>query len=217
MDFAVARTNMIKQQLLTGNITQSQVLDLFQTMPREYFVPTAFQNFAYSDMQIPLSENECMMTPLEEATLLQALNIQGHEKILEIGTGSGFLTALLAKLAAQVVSLDIHAPFTELARRKLSEHELNNIQLHTEDGYAGFVSEAPYDIIVFTGALTDVLPLHQLQVLPGGKIFALVGSSALQQGQVLTLDHHENWSKEIIFETNLPHLIHGRKDGTFQF
>ena len=116
------RINMIKQQLRTGNVLNESILSLYKTIPREDFVPQQLQHFAYTDAQLAIGHNERMMTPLEEATLLQALNLQGHEIVLEIGTGTGFLTALLSRLCKTVISIDYYAEFTKNAKENLFIH-----------------------------------------------------------------------------------------------
>lgn len=113
-----AKVNMIKQQLRTGDVLNESILDLFETIPRDNFVPASMQQFAYADMQIPLAHDQQMLTPLEEGQILQALALQGHETVLEVGTGTGYLTVLLSKLAKQVISIDYFPKFTEEAEKK---------------------------------------------------------------------------------------------------
>ncbi|MDX2345825.1 MAG: protein-L-isoaspartate O-methyltransferase [Legionella sp.] len=201
------RINMIKQQLRTGNITDKRVLALYDKLPRDLFVPEALQPVAYSDLQLPLAHNERMMTPLEEATILQALALKGDEHVLEIGTGSGFLTALLSHSAKKVTSIDCYAEFTEAAEKKLNRHGNGNITLITGDASKGWVDKAPYDVVVYTGALKKLNKMHRLQVIPGGKLFAVIGESPVMQGELHTLSHDEIWQTQSLFETELPVLI----------
>ncbi|MCH9689227.1 MAG: protein-L-isoaspartate O-methyltransferase [Gammaproteobacteria bacterium] len=202
----LSRINMIKQQLRTGNILDEAVLSLYDKIPRHLFVPEALQNTAYSDLQLPLAHTQRMMTPLEEASILQALKLKGHEHVLEIGTGSGFLTALLSHSAAHVTSIDCYPEFTESANKKLNIHGNGNVTLITADASQGWLDNAPYDVVVCTGALQRLSRMHQLQVIPGGKLFAIIGESPVMQGQLHTLSHDEVWHTELLFETELPLL-----------
>lgn len=217
MEYAVPCTNMIKQQLRTGNITCQKILSLYETFPRDMFVPAPLKHFAYSDMQIALPHHERMMTPLEEATMIQALNLQGHEVILEIGTGTGFLTALLSRLCKKVISVDYYPDFTAAAKLKLAEYQCHNVELYTGDASSGWLELAPYDAIVFTGSIPKIKKSHQLQVIPGGKLIALIGQSPLIQAQLHTLDYQDNWHEKLLFETNLPQLVNNQKQHDFVF
>jgi protein-L-isoaspartate(D-aspartate) O-methyltransferase len=208
---------MIKQQLRTGDVLDETILALYDKFPRKMFVPTELSHFAYTDQQLALPHGERMMTPLEEGLLLKALNLQGHETVLEIGTGTGFLTALLSQLCKKVISVDYYPEFTASARKKLSTHGCQNVELHTGDGSLGWLNQAPYDVILFTGAIDCITKTHQLQVLPGGKLFAIVGSAPVMQGQLHTLDHQNQWHEKLIFETNLPSLVHTQKQNQFVF
>jgi len=213
-----SRINMITQQLRTGKIQNENVLSLYHEVPREAFVPENLHDFAYSDLQLPLPHNECMMTPLEEATILQALELQGHENILEIGTGSGFFTALLSRRCQHVTSIDYYADFTESARKKLIQHRCHNVTLHTGNAYHGWLDKAPFDVVIYTGALPALDDMHRLQVLPGGKLFAVVGSQPCMQGQLHHLNHQEIWyTRSPLFETMLPSLINSTPPKTFTF
>lgn len=217
MSHEIARTNMIKQQLRTGNVLDERVLSLYENVHRDQFVPSAMTSFAYSDMQIPLAHEQCMMTPLEEALLLESLDLQGHEIVLEIGTGAGFLTTLLSRLSKKVISVDYYSDFTLSARRKLAEHNCSNVELFTGDALQGWLDLAPYDAIVFTGGLTSLNELQRLQLAPGGRIFAILGKKPIMQAQLLHLDHQGQWTTRIIFETCLPPLIDALKQPEFDF
>lgn len=217
MNSQTARTNMLKQQLRAGNVLNETILQLFEEIPRDQFVPDALQAFAYSDSHLPLPHQQFMMTPLEEGLLLQSLELQGHEVVLEVGTGTGFLTTLLSRRAKKVISIDLFADFTTAAQKKLTQFECSNVELLTGDGSHGFPSLAPYDIIVFSGTLESLLEIHQLQLLPGGKLFALIGTSPVSRGELHHLSHSQIWQKSLIFETNLPPLIDKTKMKEFVF
>lgn len=209
--------NMIKQQLRTGDVLEESVLDLFMAVPRVDFVPDEYKHFAYSDMQIKLPHNQRMMTPLEEASLIQSLDLKGNEVVLEVGTGTGFLTALLSKKAKHVISVDYFPDFTAHARKRLEMHNCKNIELITGDASHGWLDKAPYDVMVFTGAIEKLTETHRLQLLPGGKLFAIVGKEPVMQGQLHHLDHDGNWDVELVFETCIPPLIDKLKPKEFIF
>ncbi len=212
-----ARTNMLKQQLRTGDVLNETILALFDAIPRHEFVPKAMQAFAYSDMQIPLDHEQRMMTPLEEGTLLQALDLRGHETILEVGTGTGYLTALLSRLGKKVLSIDCYPSFTSYARGKLNEHHCTNVELITDDACRGWLDKAPYEVVVFTGSFESITETQRLQILPGGKLFAVVGKEPVMQGQLHSLDHDGSWHGKVLFETCLPALIDKSKPKEFVF
>ena len=217
MNTYATRMNMIKQQLRTGDVLNDRILELYNEIAREEFVPSRFQAFAYSDMQIELAHQQRMLTPLEEAKLLQALALKGHEVVLEVGTGSGFFTALLSRLCKKVISIDYYSDFTSHAAKKLEKYGCNNVELFTGDAHGGWLDKAPYDAIIFTGALETITESHRLQVLPGGKLVAIIGKDPIMQAQLHTLDHKDNWYAEVLFETNIPSLINKLKASDFVF
>lgn len=213
----IARINMIKQQLRTGDVLNDKILDLYTQIPRDEFVPELMRNFAWSDSQIPLAHGQRMLAPLEEGRILQALNLQGHETVLEVGTGTGFFTALLSRLCQKVISIDYYQDFTQAARAKLAQYHCDNVELITGDGCRGWLDKAPYDVIVMTGAIDAITETHRLQVLPGGKLCAIVGREPVMQCLLLTLDHNNNWTETVLFETCVPALINKLKPKEFQF
>lgn len=217
MNYEVARINMKKQQLRTGNVFSEPVLALFDSIHRDEFLPFAYKPFAYSDMQIPLPHEQCMMTPLEEALLVQSLNLLGHEVVLEVGTGTGFLTALLSRLCKKVVSIDCYPDLTEMARQTLERHACTNVELLTGDASNGWVQRAPYDVIVFTSAMVALNETQRLQVAPGGQIFTIIGRRPVMQAQLHRLDHQGRWHEQVVFETCLPPLIDTLKPNPFVF
>ncbi|MCP0913049.1 MULTISPECIES: protein-L-isoaspartate O-methyltransferase family protein [Legionella] len=217
MSSQIACNNMIAQQLRTGDVLDEKILDLFKLLPRENFVPNEFKSFAYSDMQIKLDHQQRMMTPLEEASLLQTLALKGNETVLEVGTGTGFLTALLSRLCKKVISIDYFADFTANAKRKLTAHDCSNVELLTGDASSGWLDKAPYDVVVFTGALEALTDTHRLQVLPGGRLFAIIGREPVMQAQLHELSHNGTWQAKLLFETNLPPLIDKLKRKEFVF
>lgn len=212
-----ARTNMVKQQLRTNDVLNESILALFDQVPRHAFVPEQYAAFAYSDMQIPLGHNQRMLTPLEESLILQTLDLKGHETILEVGTGSGFFTALLSKLCKKVISVDYYADFTASAATKLKAHHCDNVELLTGDASRGWLDKAPYDVVIFTGALEELTQTHKLQILPGGKLFSIEGKSPIMQAHLYSLDHEDVWAESLVFETDIPALIDHLKPKEFVF
>lgn len=217
MNKILAQTNMIKQQLRTGSVIDDHVLDLYQNIARSDFIPTAYRAFAYSDMQIPLAYEQRMLTPLEEALILQSLKLQGHETVLEIGTGSGFFTNLLSHLAKQVISVDCFAEFTNQAKKLCLSHGRKNIEFVTSDGHNGWVDQAPYDVIVMTGAIPRLTEVLKLQLSLGGKLFAITGNHPVMTGHLYQVDHQKKWTQALIFETDTPLLIDKNRHQPFVF
>lgn len=217
MSIESACTNMIKQQLRTNDVLDEKILNLYRDIARHEFVPQQYESFAYSDMQIPLAHNQCMMTPVEEGRLLQALALTGNETVLEVGTGTGFLTALLSRLAKKVISIDYYAEFTAAAAKKLAAHECNNVELITGNACLGWLEKAPYDVIVFSGSLQTLSETHFLQVLAGGKLFAIVGEAPCMQAELHSLDHNEVWQKSLVYETSIPPLVDQLTTKVFTF
>lgn len=217
MSYNNARINMVKQQLRTGDVLEESILNLYDTILRHEFLPSHLAHFAYSDLQLPLAHEQRMLTPLEEGTILQALDLKGHETVLEIGTGTGFFTALLSKLAKKVISIDYYADFTKTAAIHLKTHHCDNVELITGDGCRGWLESAPYDVIVFTGSIEQLTKTHMLQIVPGGKIFAIVGKSPVMQGRLYQLDHNEIWQESVLFETDIPPLVDNLKPKEFVF
>lgn len=212
-----ARINMVKQQLRTGDVLNESILNLYDVIPRHEFVPEHFAHFAYSDMQIPLNHGQRMLTPLEEGTILQSLELLGTETVLEVGTGSGFLTAMLSKLCKKVISIDYYSEFTTNAARKLQAYQCDNVELITGDACRGWLEKAPYDVVVFSGAIEKLTKTHKLQILPGGKLLAILGQSPIMQAYLYNLDHNDVWQESLIFETDIPPLVDKVKPIEFVF
>lgn len=217
MNIEAARLNMIKQQLRTCEIVDERLLQCFASIRREDFVPAAYRELAYADMNIPLDHEQVMMTPIEESSLIQALNIQPHESILEIGTGSGYVTALLAKLGASVLSVDCFADFTTQAQEKLRKLNITNVELITADGHRGYVEKAPYDVIVFTGSLPVLPKIVRPQLLSGGRIVAVLGQPPVMEATLISRLDKGNWQQQVLFETNLKPLLKAKLPQEFIF
>lgn len=207
MDFEQARYNMIEQQVRPWEVLDQDVLDLLAQVHREDFVPAAYRQLALADVRIPIGHDEITMTPKAEARLVQSLLLKPTDKVLEVGTGCGYLTALLASTAAAVVSVDIHTDFSQAAKTKLTEHGITNVQLETGDAVNGWPSAAPYDAIAVTGSVPVLTEAFQSQLAIGGRLFVIVGESPVMAARLITRMGDQEWASESLFETDLPPLI----------
>ncbi len=212
-----ARTNMLKQQIRACDVLDDHILAIIENSQREQYVPTAYQSVAYADTCIPLANNQQMMLPKEEGNMLQALNIQKTENVLEIGTGTGYMTSLLAQLAKFVVSIDIFDEFTHGARQRLDQQKIDNIKLETADASKGWDQDAPYDVIAITGSM-PLLPkvfLNNLRV--GGRLFVVLGDAPNMCATVFTRTNTDTWDEKKLFETHLIPLINAPHKPKFEF
>ena len=215
MNLENARHNMIEQQIRPWEVLDQRVLDLLNEIPRENFVPKRYLKLAYADTTIPLGDEQVMMPPRVEARILQALNIQADETVLEVGTGSGYVTALLASLAEHVYSVDINTEMTRTAGEKLADHGIINVVLETGDAARGWDAHAPYDVIVLTGSL-PLLPDNFKQALTvGGRLLAIVGDTPAMDVVLITRVGESEWTQETLFETDLPPLINAPEPDRF--
>lgn len=217
MDLEHARHNMIEQQIRPWDVLDQQVLNLLPRVKREDFVPAVYQSLAFVDMEIPLGHGETMWPPRLEARVLQSLAIQPTDRVLEVGTGSGYLTALLANLAAEVVSVEIEPELKAEAEKRLAAHGLSNVSLEQGDAAQGWERGAPYDVIVFT-ASSPVLPDASLQQLKvGGRLFAVVGEAPIMQARLITRVGEAAWRTDVLFETELKSLRNALQLERFTF
>jgi protein-L-isoaspartate(D-aspartate) O-methyltransferase len=203
MNFEQARANMVENQVRPWEVLDGRVLDTLGRVRREDFVAPEHRQLAFADLCLPLGHGEVMMKPVLEGRMLQALDLQGNERVLEIGTGSGFFTACLAGLAAEVVSVDIHADFTAAAGQRLQAAGVTNAKLHTGEAVNDWQPEGQFDVVVATGAVAEVPPRWMGWLKPGGRLLAIRGESPVQR---VTLITHER--EEALLETDLPYLVH---------
>ena len=217
MDVEQARFNMVEQQIRPWEVLDPQVLALLFAVKREDFVPVVYQSLAFVDMEIPLGQGQLMWPPRLEARALQALQLQRHERVLEVGTGSGYLTALLAAQAGYVVSVEIHADLKAEAERKLHAHGVANVQLRGGDAARDWAEDGQFDVIVLAGS-TPVLPEAFLQRLnPGGRLFAIVGEAPVMHAQLVTCVDSGAYRTEILFETVVTPLVNALEPERFVF
>ncbi len=216
MSFEQARFNMIEQQIRPWDVLDQRVLDVMAQTPRENFVLPRYRQLAFADVAIPLGQGQVMMMPKVEARMLQGLAVQPTDRVLEVGTGSGFITTCLARLGDSVVSVDIFPEFTQAARRKLQFQGIRNVILHTGDAAQGW-GEQHYDLIAITGSLPVLPGWGRQQLKIGGRLFVIVGELPVMEALLITrLSAHE-WNTDSLFETELPPLLNVNKPVVFEF
>ena len=224
-DFDKARFNMIEQQIRPWEVLDARVLALLAEVKREQFVPAAFQAVALADMEIPLSspavEGECLLAPKVEARALQELTLQATDNVLEIGTGSGHMAALMGRLCAQVLSLEINPALAEQARQRLAAAGATNVEVRTADaaahGFAACTGNAPYDAIVLSGAVTevpdDLLPLLKV----GGRLFAITGQEPMMRATIVRRTSETAFDSEQPWDIVVPRLKNFPEPSRFKF
>jgi protein-L-isoaspartate(D-aspartate) O-methyltransferase len=217
MNIEQARINMIEQQIRPWNVLDQDVLDLLVVVKRERFVPPAHQNLAFVDTQIPLAPGAAMLTPPVEARIVQEVAVKKHEKVLEIGAGSGYMAALLAHRAQHVTTVEILPEVKAMAEKNLANAGISNVTVVEGDGSQGWTQGAPWDVIVISGGL-EVLPEAFLkQVKVGGRILAIVGHAPVMSVQVITRVSETGYDTVKVFETVVPYLQAAVKPSHFTF
>jgi len=212
-----ARFNMIEQQVRPWDVLDPKVLDLMQAMPREAFVPAGYEGLAYADIEVPLGNGEIMLAPRIVGRMLQAVNIDKHDIALEVGTGSGYLTALLAKGCRKVYSVDIDPAMTDIARKNLEAQGIDNVTLETGDAALGWDAHAPYDIIVVTGSMPVLPKIFEKSLNRGGRLVAIVGDAPVMKAVLITRTSDTEWSQEVMFETDIKPLRNTPQPQRFAF
>lgn len=217
MDIEQARYNMVEQQIRPWDVLNQSVLDLLFKLRREDFVPASHRALAFVDMEIPLGHGESMWTPKLEARVVQELTLSPRDRVLEIGTGTGYLTALLAAQASEVVSVDIHADFTAAARDKLRAHGIANVSLQTGDAALDWYDQDGFDAIVLTGS-TPLLPeAFRRRLCVGGRLFAVTGTGPVMQAQLIVCTAPGAFRSVTLFETCLAPLVNAPQPAAFVF
>ncbi|OAB57076.1 protein-L-isoaspartate O-methyltransferase [Leptolyngbya valderiana BDU 20041] len=211
-----ARFNMVEQQVRTWEVLDPRVLDILRDVPREDFVPSRYRKLAFADLRIPLDQGQVMMKPLEEGRALQALAIEPGQRVLEIGTGSGFLAACMAGLGGEVVSVEIHAELAESAAARLERLQVRGVEVIQADALKGFAPDGVFDAVVVTGSARQVPDAFKAWVAPGGRLFAVRGDSPAMEAVCLTR-RGDRWADDSLFETDLPRLIGAEDRPEFDF
>ena len=208
---------MVEQQIRTWEVLDPAVLETISAIPRDEFVPAAYRTLAYSDTSIPLGYGEEMMTPKLEARLVQSLNLTAGDRVLEIGTGSGYLTAIMAQLAGHVTSIEIVPSFGESAISKLDAHGIGNVHLEQGDGIDGWKARDPFEAIVLTGSVATKRPLVERQLTIGGRLVMIIGTYPVMDVCLITRVGEAEFTTESLFETTLRPLAGGTAEPRFQF
>jgi protein-L-isoaspartate(D-aspartate) O-methyltransferase len=217
MNFDQARLNMVENQVRPWEVLDGRVLDVIGKVHREDFVAAAHRQLAFADLCLPLGHGEVMMKPVVEGRVLQALDLKSTNRVLEIGTGSGFLTACLASLAAHVTSVDIHADFTIVAGKRLQDAGINNVSLVTGEAVDGWQPGELFDALIVTSAVSTI-PTRWLNWLKtDARALVVRGQSPVQYATLLTHEGAGRYREETLFETDLPYLTHAEPPKRFVF
>lgn len=206
MNIEQARFNMIEQQIRPWEVLDPQVLDLLFVVKREDFVPAVYRDLAFADMEIPLGEGQVMLAPRIEARLLQELSVRKSDKVLEIGTGSGYMAALLAARAEHVVTIELRPEIAAIARDNLQRAGVGNVTVECADGIRGWTQRAPFDVIVLSGAVPQIPDAILKQLRVGGRLAAVVGAAPVMEAQLITCVAEGVFNTVNLFETVVPVL-----------
>ena len=212
-----ARFNMIEQQIRTWEVLDPVVLAVLDKVPREKFVAESQVGLAFADVELPIGEDQTMLSPKLEGRILQAVGVKNTDKVLVVGTGSGYLTALLATLAKQVDAVEIYPSLSNAAQYRLQDQNIHNVTLHVGDAANGYAEAAPYDVIVFTGSLPLRPTAAEKMLNVGGRLFAVIGELPIMQATLTQRVSEEAYRHEVIFETCLPPLENAPQAEKFEF
>jgi len=212
MDFDQARVNMIKQQIRTENVVDEALLSVLTGNPRDQFVPEAYRELAYADMNIPLDDTHSMLSPSLEAIILDALDIQQGEKVLEIGTGCAYLTALLAELSGDIVTLDSVDHVLPDIRKRLS-----NVNFQHGDAREGWQDLGGFDVIVLNGSVRNLPDSLLDQLNPGGRLFAIIGDDPIMKATLYTHQNSGALDQTVLLETSATRLPNADSPELFSF
>lgn len=212
-----ARLNMISQQLRTWNIFDEQALNLFQEVPREQFVGKEYRDLAFADTEIPVGHGQLMMPPKEEGHILQAMRVQPYEKVLQIGSIGGYLTALLATQASHVYLVESYQELMTTAQQHLAPLGLNNISYVQGDINTGWQADGPFDVIVLAGSVPSIPDQLRAALSVKGRLYAVVGNAPAMTATVFNHEEEGVWREKTLFETVRPRLPHVKEPSQFVF
>lgn len=215
MDRAYARRQMVRQQVRAWDVYDEETLELLNNLQRHDFVPEEYADLAYADTQIPLPAGQVMMTPTVEGKLLQAVDPRAGERILDVGAGSGFLAACLASLGGSVLSIDIHPPLVEMARRNLDRAGVDNVEVIEMDITADLPA-GEFDVIAVSGSMAELDERLIDRLRPGGRLFVIVGDAPVMEAWLVSR-REDGWDREVLFETCIRPLVNAERKSTFSF
>ena len=217
MNVEQARFNMIEQQIRPWDVLDAGVLSLLAIVRREDFLPPAYRALAFVDTEVPLADGQCMLAPRVEARLLQEAQVHRHEAVLEIGTGSGFMAALLSHQARSVLTLETRPALAKLAVEHLKRAGVSNVKVLAQDGAAGMPGEAPFDLIMLSGSVAAVPPALLDQLKPGGRLLTIVGDEPVMRAVRIRCLSAGSFQTEVLFDTVAPRLDGFTEPSGFRF
>ena len=217
MNVEQARFNMIEQQIRPWDVLDQSVLSLLAIVKREDFVPAAHRSIAFTDLEIPLSGGQVMLAPRLEARLLQELGLLRHEKVLEVGTGSGFMAALMAHKAQQVVTYEKRPELVAMARENLRHAAVMNVEVRQGDGANGDAGRGPWDAIVLSGSVPEVPKALLQQLKVGGRLVAVIGDEPMMRALRVRRVSERDFTTEVLFDTVAPRLEGFAQPSSFKF
>ena len=217
MDIKQARKNVIEQQIRPWGGLNVRANQALSDIPRENFVPEEYLNLVFADIEVPLIDGAKMFSPKIEGRILDSLDFQGHETVLEIGTGSGYFTSVLAKLSQSVVTIELDEQLSESAQNKIKDLNLNNITFINDDALAYNFDNEQYDTIVFGCALPNKNESFFRLLKPGGKLFMVVGAINQMQATLVQRTNENEWQSKSLFETHLDYMKGAEPSVKFSF
>ena len=217
MNIEQARFNMIEQQIRPWGVLDRRVLEVIQALPREAFVSPQQAPLAFADLEIPIGHGQVMMSPKVEARLLQALHIAATDDVLEIGTGSGFVTACLAKMARHVTSCEYFADLSAQAQARLAKLQINNVTCMTGNAFELPASFQTYDVIAITGSLPGEVRVFSNLLRDNGRLFCIIGARPVMSATLVTRVKKDAFRQQSLFETDLPALLFASSRQEFSF
>ena len=206
MNIEQARFNMIEQQIRTWEVLDQSVLSLLAVVKREDFTPVAYRGMAFVDTEVPLPGGQSMLAPKVEARLLQELAVHKHERVLEVGTGSGYMAALLGHQAQHVTTMEVLPELAKLAADNLRRAGVMNVNVVNANGSRGLVADAPFDMILFSGSVAEVPPAVLAQLKVGGRLAAVVGQLPIMRAMLFSRSGEQSFSSVDLFDTVAPRL-----------
>ena len=216
MNTDFARQQMVQQQVRAWDVFDSDILNVLAAVPREQFVAAGLEALAFADTEIPIGHGQFMMTPTVEGRLLQALDLTPNDEVLEIGTGSGFLAACLARLAKTVLSIDIYDDFLNAAEARLADSGITNVELGAMNAMHD-LPQQEFDAIAVTGSLQTFDPRFVMALKPGGRLFVIVGDRPVMEARLVTRTGENDWESQTLFETEVAPLVGGAMPPGFSF